>query len=312
MSAALGPTWDCDFARRSPMFAPLKALADRLPALGWPDAAVLNQVAESAGRRVVNARGQRIRFVTAAPAAGALGFEPRTYLHGEVQVRPINWHDLLNALAWIAFPTSKASINGRHQAALETQAGGERSPVRDALTHFDEDGVVVLCSQPELSELVRSFAWKSLFWERRAEVLSSMRFFLFGHALYEKALAPFIGMTGKALVFDVSPAVLERDAHAQRGEVDRLTALHLWNPERMLHPRELCPLPVLGVPGWWPANEHAAFYDDTDYFRPGRRPDPLQTLARLSPASGTGTSSVRGESSSPSPPAPHPYWGEGS
>ena len=36
-------------------------------------------------------------------------------------------------------------------------------------------------------------------------------------------------------------------------------------------PRELSPLPVLGIPGWWPDNERADFYDNTDYFRSGRR-----------------------------------------
>jgi len=302
MPAAPALTWDCDFARRSPMFAPLKALAERLPAIGWPDAAVLNHVAEETGRRIVNARGQRIRFVPAQHADGAPGFEARTYVSGEVHVRRINWHDLLNALAWITFPTSKACINGRHQAALEAEAGGGRSPVRDALTHFDEDGVVVLSSRPELSELLRGFAWKALFWEHRAEVDDAMRFFLFGHALYEKALGPFVGMTGKALVFDVAPAVLELDAEAQRAEVDRLAALHLWNPERMLQPRELCPLPVLGVPGWWAANEEAAFYDDTDYFRSGRRASEQLQPAAAGPASG----------SFPSPPAPLPQRGEGS
>lgn len=273
MTAVSAPTWDHDFARRSPMLAPLKALAEKLPAIGWPDADVLNHIADETGRRVVNARGQRVRFVSAQPlrAGGTLGFEPSTYEHGEVRVRRLNWHDLLNALVWITFPTAKASINGRHQAALEAEAGGDRSAARDALTHFDEDGVVVLSSKPELSEMLRGFAWKPLFWERRAQARDAMRFFLFGHALYEKALEPFVGMTGKALVFDVAPAVLERDANAQRAEVDRLTALHLWNPERMQHPRELCPLPVLGVPGWWAANEDAAFYDNTGYFRAARR-----------------------------------------
>jgi len=28
------------------------------------------------------------------------------------------------------------------------------------------------------------------------------------------------------------------------------------------------PLPVLGVPGWWPANAEPGFYDDAQVFRP--------------------------------------------
>jgi hypothetical protein len=291
------PTWDHDFARRSPMFAPLRALADKLPEIGWPNVEVLNHVADETGRRIVNARGQRIRFVTADQDRGAR-FEPRTWLTGEVQVRRIDWHDLLNALTWITYPTAKASINGRHQAALEAeggaswQDGSSRSPTRDALTHFDEDGVVVLSSQRDLAGLLRGFAWKELFWQRRAQVRRSMRFFVFGHALFHKALAPFVGMTGKALLFEVAPAVLERDPEALRTEVDRLTAVHVWNPERMLRPRELCPLPVLGVPGWWDANEDAGFYDDVSYFRPGRMP----RKRRPAPAPGlAGRSEPRGQ-----------------
>jgi len=30
------------------------------------------------------------------------------------------------------------------------------------------------------------------------------------------------------------------------------------------------PLPVLGVPGWWPANAAPGFYDDAQVFRPRR------------------------------------------
>ncbi|MNV85284.1 hypothetical protein D3C71_1792260 [compost metagenome] len=30
------------------------------------------------------------------------------------------------------------------------------------------------------------------------------------------------------------------------------------------------PLPVLGVPGWWPANEDPQFYADPQVFRPPR------------------------------------------
>jgi hypothetical protein len=268
------PTWNPEFARFAPMLQPLRALADKLPRIGWPNAEVLNAVAADTGRRIVNARGQRIVF--SAPRPGGPGFEARTLDSGEVELRFIDWHDLLNALVWMTYPTAKAAINGRHMQALERDAPGMRSRERDALTHFDEDGVVVLSADPGLSELLRTFAWKELFWQRRAEVEQRMRFHLFGHALCEKALAPFIGMTGKAIVFDVQPEVLARPAEALRAEVDRLTALHVWNPEKLLRPRELSPLPVLGVPGWWPDNGEAAFYDNTHYFRPGRRGDAVR------------------------------------
>jgi hypothetical protein len=32
----------------------------------------------------------------------------------------------------------------------------------------------------------------------------------------------------------------------------------------------MAPLPVLGIPGWYPGNSRADFYDDADHFRPKR------------------------------------------
>ena len=37
------------------------------------------------------------------------------------------------------------------------------------------------------------------------------------------------------------------------------------------HPRDLQPLPLLGIPGLTPESEDPAFYEDTWQFRPGRR-----------------------------------------
>jgi len=270
-NATPAPTWDHEFARRSPMFAPLKALAEKLPTIGWPNTEVLNHIAAESGRRIVNARGERLRFVPAAPSAGAVDFESRTFQRSEVPVRAIDWHDLLNALTWMTFPTAKAALNARHAEAIEAEQGGPRASVRDALTHFDEDGVIVLSADPALSALLRGFAWKELFWRRRDEVKRHMRFLVFGHALYEKALQPFVGMTGKALLFDVPVEAVAEPVEAQRARADRLAALHLLDPRNMQRPRELQPLPVLGVPGWSAHAESEAFFDDTRYFRPGRR-----------------------------------------
>ena len=35
-----------------------------------------------------------------------------------VETRPGNRHDLFNALAWLAFPLSKAGLNARHAAQI--------------------------------------------------------------------------------------------------------------------------------------------------------------------------------------------------
>jgi hypothetical protein len=255
------------------MFAPLRPVAAGLPAIGWPDPDLLNALAEDHGRRIVNAQGMRVRFVPQAPKSRSFeaAFEPRAYLRGEVQVRALDWHDLFNALVWLTFPTTKAVINARHYESMVAAGRGNRPPQRDALTLFDEDGVAVVSTDAELLELVRGFRWKELFWHRRDAVKARMRFCVFGHALFSKALQPFVGLTGKAVLLQVPGAFLELAQAAQLAELDRLLAMHIWNRERFRHGRELSPLPVLGVPGWWSGNEGERFYDDTGYFRPGRR-----------------------------------------
>jgi hypothetical protein len=130
--------------------------------------------------------------------------------------------------------------------------------------------MVVVSSDAGLLELVREFRWKELFWNRRDVVRLRMRFFVFGHALYQKSLAPFIGMTGKVVLLKVPADFAEQSLQRQIAATDRLLAAHIWDRQHMGHGRELWPLPVLGVPGWWPANEHEGFYENTGYFRSGR------------------------------------------
>ncbi|MEX0957835.1 MAG: DUF3025 domain-containing protein [Burkholderiales bacterium] len=267
--------WNIDWLTRSDLFAPLRGAGSLLPHIGWPDTDVLNAIADDCSHRIVNANGERIRFVVqeGRPARFEDAFEPGTFLRGEVLVRRFNWHDLYNALVWMTFPTAKAALNARQYTALQAREGRQRTPEGDALTLFDEDGVIVLSSDAELLRLVQEFRWKELFWQHRDAVRAHMRFTLFGHALFEKALNPFVGMTGKAILLEVPASVLALDRPALYREVDRRTGLYVWNPEHLRHGRALAPLPVLGVPGWWPENENEAFYDDTGYFRPGRRRD---------------------------------------
>jgi len=263
--------WNKDWLNGSGMFAPLRVVGARLAHIGWPNPDLLNALAEDSGG-IVNGRGLRVRFVPQAPKSTVFGdgFEPRAFLKGEVQLRPLDWHDLFNALVWMTFPAAKAAINARHYEALSAGETGNRSAVRDALTLFDEEGMVVISSDAGLLELVREFRWKELFWKRRQEVRQRMGFFLFGHALYHKALDPFVGMTGKAVLLKVPDAFAQLPLSSQVAEADRQIAAHIGDRNRMSHGRELSPLPVLGVPGWWGGNEQESFYENTGYFRPGR------------------------------------------
>ena len=201
-------------------------------------------------------------------------YEPRCYLNGEVSTRKHNWHDLFNALVWLTFPRTKAALNARHYDALieEGHLGkAGRGAVRDVNTLFDESGVIVVHADAELAALLRDHLWKALFWQRRKQVLSGMRFYIFGHGLYEKALQPYVGMTGQGLLLAVEPAFFSWSLDQQMVHLDSLLADYLAASEHCRSTRELSPVPLLGMPGWDTNNESSDYYDNTAYFRPGRR-----------------------------------------
>jgi len=201
-------------------------------------------------------------------------YEPRCYIGGEVATRKHNWHDLFNALVWLTFPRTKAALNARHYDALieEGHSGmARRGAVRDVNTLFDESGVIVVYADPELAALLRNHQWKALFWQRRKRARSEMRFFIFGHGLYEKALQPYVGMTGQGLLLAVEPVYFSWSLDQQLLHLDSLLADYLASPENCRSTRDLSPVPLLGVPGWDSNNDFAAYYNNTSYFRPSRR-----------------------------------------
>ena len=180
---------------------------------------------------------------------------------GEIETRPGNWHDLFNALAWVTFPHAKAAINAQHAAILGERGEAEarrRGPERDALTLFDEGGVIVATEDTSLTQLIVDFRWKDLFWKRRAELERSTRFFAFGHALFEKALEPYIGMIAKTVFIPFA---------ADTAAADRLVAAHFSDRSNFPRAKALPPMPVLGVPGWDARNMAESFYDDASHFR---------------------------------------------
>lgn len=270
--------WDSQFATRSPMFEPLRAMGTLIQSAAWPTCESLSAAAARCDVR--SGGGRTLQFV--APAAtgspGAADYELSIYDEGRVPLRAANWHDLFNAMAWLAFPQVKAALNRAHAAELRAEPGAQRernngrSAKRDALTLFDESGVLVLSSDPWVLDRIRAFEWKQLFWTERDRLMHTTQFLLFGHGLYEKALTPYVGMTGHALLLPLlSPSPAGRDvSHTPLpvAEVDALAATVLT--QIIQQPRDLSPLPVLGVPGWFDANRDAVFYDNADYFRARR------------------------------------------
>jgi len=249
----------------APIFAPFADAIGKLPRDRWPTHGDLTQAAAN----IVTAHGRPLRF--AAPRANGdrdrRSYELRIAETGEVETRTQNWHDLFNALVWIAFPGAKAAINAQHAAILAERGAAEaraRGPERDALTLFDEGGVAVSSADPALTKLIVDFEWKELFWRRRAQVAAKMRFVAFGHALLEKALSPHLGIVAKTIFLPMDP--LPEEAGLGRA-IDARLAAHFADRGLFASPRAMAPMPVLGVPGWHPDTARESFYDDRDHFR---------------------------------------------
>lgn len=248
-------------------FHPLSAFLRPWFPAGTPEISRLNAVARERG--LVTGSGAALRFV--APPADAEGYEERAFLTGEIATRPDNRHDLFNALIWLAFPLTKAVLNRRHVAALRdarAHASAPRGPLRDALTQFDECGVVVAGSCPELWSALSAHRWREVFVHRREELLRTTRFLVFGHASHDALAAPFVGLCGKALFVEVD------DAWLRLAEDDALAVLDarlaVMFDTRSFSPRDWQPLPLLGIPGATADNERSDYYDDTRQFRPAR------------------------------------------
>jgi len=254
----------------APIFDALRLLLGRLPTDRFPRHDDLNALVSGL---VVSRGGAPIRFVPPATPSKEISaqYEVRIFKTGEVQTRPDNWHDLFNALVWLAFPKTKAVLNGHHYEEIHVRRGEPlRGTARDVLTLFDEGGIVVASTDMELSALLLEFQWKELFWKRRAEVLKSMRFYVFGHAIYEKALEPYKGVTAKALILEVAPALFDASLALQLSQLDARAANYFSGTQALTSTRNLSPLPILGIPGWEPANACEGYYDDRAQFRPGR------------------------------------------
>ncbi len=268
--------WDRALLLSSPWFAALAPVVQRLPEHRPPTLDELNAIA--AARGVASGSGVPLRFVAASPAAepSQRGYEQYVHDRGRVPTRDASWHDLFNALAWLAFPRTKAVLNAQHVRALathepETTGASRRGTARDVLTLFDENGLIVACADDELAARLSGFEWKPLFWDARGRVARGMRFHAFGHALHEKGRAPFRGITAKALLLPVDAAFLALSRERELSTLDELAAEHFARVESLRSTRSLQPVPVLGIPGWAAANASAAYYDDADQFRPGWR-----------------------------------------
>lgn len=200
-----------------------------------------------------------VRFVpqTALPEGEA--YERFIRQAGQVPTRD-NLHDLFNGLVWQIFPQSKAVLNRLHCAEISAHGvGAVRGPVRDAATLFDENGAVLMAPAP-LWDALLARDWMRLFITLRP-LWAQARLVLFGHALMEQLVYPRKNITAHVFV----------EQFAINDDVDLDARLAGCLTSDRLRQKPFTPLPVLGVPGWWAANQDPHFYADPQVFRP-RRP----------------------------------------
>jgi hypothetical protein len=209
-----------------------------------------------------------LRLVAQSALPAQVAYEAHIAATGEVPTRA-NLHDFFNALAWCAFARIKAQLNAAQASEIGQRGiGAARGGVRDALTLFDENGVLFACADPSLSEALRAFDWRTLFETRRADWGRQVETVAFGHALLEKLVRPYKAITAHAWIVRVPPAYFDWPRTQRLAWLDERVAADLSGLLRS--PRDLTPLPVLGVPGWWAPNAEPGFYADRAVFRPHR------------------------------------------
>ena len=235
---------------QAPWWAPLRD-AGALALARWASGDTVAHALNAAGRAPV-------RFVPQGALPDGEPYERFIFTQRAVPTRD-NLHDFLNGLIWCAYPRAKQALNAlQHAEIARDGVRATRGPVRDAVTVFDENGAL-LAAPDALWQALVDRRWADLFGPLRP-LWAEARLWVFGHAALEKLVAPYKSITAHVLP---APAAIKTIEDADTWLAGALSA------ERLV-PKPFVPLPLLGVPGWWPANEDAAFYDDATVFRPPR------------------------------------------
>jgi hypothetical protein len=195
-----------------------------------------------------------VRFVPQSELPPTEAYEIFIFEHGRIPTRDL-WHDLLNGLVWLRFPELKKRLNlfqAQEIRKLPLQGGkGIRGSIRDRLTIFDENAALWQPSL-ELEQALRARNWKKLFVELKCQ-WQDKPLLLIGHALMEKLLQP------------------RKDITAHIWLIPHDKSLSRWICEldaSFFSQKNWLPMPILGIPNWYWANQEEGFYDDPQVFRP--------------------------------------------
>ena len=263
---------EIDWSR--PWYDAVRPAFDQLALAGEEFIDAFNRSAAALDLR--NHAGLPLRFVPQSALPEGTAYEEFIGATGQVPTRD-NLHDFFNGLVWQSFPLIKRQLNAL-QAAQIAQAGigKSRGSARDAATIFDENAALLVVREGSagraLVDALRAHSWSAALFEKRAMFGSDVQIWLFGHALMEKLVAPRKAITAHTRVIFVGDDVLSLAPDEQRAWLDAHVAAQLAAQltGEGLTTAGFTPLPVLGVPGWWPGQDQD-FYLDTTVFRPKRQ-----------------------------------------
>lgn len=125
----------------------------------------------------------------------------------QIPMRERNLHDYFNSLIWLQFPLAKYALHERaYRSYRETPSaltGNLRNELTDALTRFDEGGLVYFAGADEDADAVRAL-FRSLDTELKCGYAAQRRrqFALFGHGLLEVWNQGGRNLTASALVLE--------------------------------------------------------------------------------------------------------------
>ena len=173
-----------------------------------------------------------MRFV--APGERMRTYEIKVYETGRVETRPDSLPRLLQRARLARVPAHQGA-HQRHARRRDPARARTPRPAARSADIFDEGGAIVQCDDAEPISLLKSFEWKSSF-GRTEHACEGDAGRVFGHAVLEKALEPWPGISCKVIV---AAATRNRTARRATGS-PRLPA--------DASPRLMPPLPDLRLP----------------------------------------------------------------
>ena len=242
------------------------------------------QIPLSTTKPTTDNQAYSLNFVSQNALPERIGYEQFIGSTGQIPTRD-NLHDLFNGSIWLTFPKTKAMLNYHHMLELAKHSDGQdsqkgRGRVRDTITVFDENGAVLVTSEPNIGAALIDFDWQASLvkprnsWNDPYKPTKDAKaaVYIFGHALLEQLIQPRKPLCAHSVVISVSQDFFALSTAERIICLDNKLAEHMDKllSQEGVTPRKLAPLPILGVPHFWPENSSSSFYDDPYVFRSGR------------------------------------------